>query len=80
MCILPSLTYGCQTWTLNEKIINRLKVTQNAIERSMLDIKKTDHCYTQTIKEKRRGNTDVVRYVKRQKWGWVGHIARMNDN
>jgi len=40
MCVIPSLTYGCQTWSLTEKHINKLKTIQNAMERTVSNIKK----------------------------------------
>ena len=32
-CILPVLTYGCDTWTLIAKVIQKLKVIQRSMER-----------------------------------------------
>jgi hypothetical protein len=80
MCIVPSLTYGCQTWTLTSKIIKKLETTQNSIERSILNFKKKDRKKLKTIKSLLKENTDVVKYVRRQKWRWAGHVARMKDD
>ncbi|GFS28002.1 endonuclease-reverse transcriptase [Elysia marginata] len=38
-CILPTMTYGCQTWSLTKIIGNKLKVAQRAMERKILGIK-----------------------------------------
>lgn len=40
MCIIPTLAYGSQTWTLTSKIENKLRVAQNSIERSITNTKK----------------------------------------
>ncbi len=32
------------------------------------------------IKQKLKNNVDMVRCVRRQKWGWMGNIARMRDD
>ena len=37
-CVLPALTYGCETWTSTTKLHQKLLVTQRALERSMLSI------------------------------------------
>ncbi len=39
MCVLQTLTYGSETWTLDKKTIDKIRTTQNAIERSILNIK-----------------------------------------
>lgn len=39
-CIVPTLSYGSQSWTITKKIEKRLQTTQNAIERSMLNYQK----------------------------------------
>ncbi|CAH2099135.1 unnamed protein product [Euphydryas editha] len=39
ICILPCLTYGCQTWVLTHKIEHKLGVCQRGMERSMLGLR-----------------------------------------
>ena len=41
-CILPILTYGCQTWALTNAHLNKLKVCQRSMERSMVGVKRKD--------------------------------------
>jgi len=41
-CVLPVLTYGCETWTLNAKMTQKLQVAQRGMERCMLGITKRD--------------------------------------
>ena len=41
-CILPTMTYGCQTWSLNKQMTNKLRTAQRAMERKMLDLKLKD--------------------------------------
>ena len=38
-CILPTMTYGCETWSLNIQTTNKLRTAQIAMERKMLDLK-----------------------------------------
>ena len=48
--VLPVLTYGTKTWALNKNIINRLQVTQRAMERRILNINLQDRI-TNTVKD-----------------------------
>ncbi len=79
-CILPTLTYGCQVWSLTQKHRRRLKCTQNALERSMLKIKRKDEIRNKTIKSKLKYSLNVIRKIKRVKWKWAGHLARIEDS
>jgi hypothetical protein len=78
-CILPVLTYGCETWTLNATITNKLATTQRSMERSMLGITKRDRKRNTWIRNKTKV-TDIIQRVKSLKWQWAGHIARRTDN
>ena len=40
--VLPVLTNGCETWTLNTKAAQKLKFTQRSMERQMLNISLRD--------------------------------------
>ena len=77
-CVLPTLTYGCQTWSLTQKIKNRIDTTQNAMERSLLNIKRRDKVKQKIIKGKLKYNLEFARRIKRLKWDWAGHVARAN--
>ncbi|CAH2096957.1 unnamed protein product [Euphydryas editha] len=50
MCILPCLTYGCQTWALTENLMNKINVCQNGIERSVIGVKRMDKIRLEEIK------------------------------
>ena len=67
MCMIPNLTYGCQTWTLTNRNLNKIRVTQNAMEPSMLNINKRDQIRVSTMKHKLKENVDAVRYIRRMK-------------
>ena len=40
--ILPSLIYGCETWTNSTEVKRKLQITQRAMERQILNITKRD--------------------------------------
>ena len=78
-CILPTMTYGCQTWSLNKQMTNKLRTAQIAMERKMLDLKLKDKIPCSEIR-KRTQIIDIIEYTLKQKWKWAGHIARLKDN
>ena len=49
------------------------------MERAMLGITMRDRHESIWIRAE-TGVKDIVQVVKKQKWRWVGHLARMNDN
>ena len=51
-CILPTMTYGCQTWSLNKQTTNKLRTAQRAMERKMLDLKLKDKIPCSEIRKK----------------------------
>lgn len=77
-CVLPTLTYGCQTWTYNTKIKNRLVACQKAMERSILKIRRIQKIKSEKIRRKTKV-IDALQHALKQKWQWAGHIARFTD-
>lgn len=77
-CILPSLVYGCQTWTFTNNIKNKITTTQRAMERSMLKFKKLDKIRSEVIRKKTQV-TDARQHALKLKWQWAGHITRYKD-
>ena len=77
-CVLPTMTYGCQTWSLNKQMTNKQRTAQRAMERKMLDLKLQDKIPYSEIRK--RTKIIDVEYTLKQKWKWAGHIARMKDN
>ena len=78
-CVLPSLTYGAETWTLSSKAIQRLQTTQRSMERCMLGITRRDRKRITWIRSQTKV-FDVIERIKHLKWQWAGHIARRQDN
>ena len=42
LCVLPAMTYGCETWTLNNRLHQKLQTSQRSMERYMLGITRRD--------------------------------------
>ena len=36
---MPTITYDCQTWSINKQLTNKLRTAQRAMERKMLNLK-----------------------------------------
>ena len=77
-CILPAITYGSETWTLNKDMERKLKTTQRSMERMMLGYTRRDRKRNIWIREQTRVK-DVLTTVKGIKWRWAGHLGRMTD-
>ncbi len=50
-CVLPSMTYAAETWTLITKIERKIAAAQHSMERSMLNITYKDHKINSWIRE-----------------------------
>ena len=78
-CILPVFTYGAETMTLTKASVNKLSVTQRAMERAMLGISLRDRVRNQVIRARSKVK-DVAEVVLALKWRWVGHVARDDED
>ncbi|CAH2103972.1 unnamed protein product [Euphydryas editha] len=77
-CLLPCLLYGCQTWIFTNKIKQKIKCSQTAMERSMLKIRRIHKIRNENIRQKTK-LTDALRHALSLKWRWAGHISRYSD-
>lgn len=78
-CVLPSMTYGCETWSTTKFLESNLISAQRAMERQMLHISLRDRIRSTTIRSQ-TGVDDILNKIKKSKWRWAGHVARMKDN
>ena len=78
-CVLPTMTYGAETWTMTKNLEKKLQTAQRAMERSMLHISIRDKIRCSIIRQK-TGVKDIIVKIKEAKWRWAGHVARMRDN
>ncbi|CAH2097985.1 unnamed protein product [Euphydryas editha] len=74
-CILPCLTYGCETWALTNSLRDKLAKCQRAMERSIVGTKRRDRVRNTDIRMKTK-LTDILLRVDQQKWRWTGHMMR----
>lgn len=78
-CVLPVLTYGSETLTLTQKTVNKIRITQRAMERSMLGVTLRDKIRNEELRRKTK-ITDAIERITHLKWNWAGHVARIPDN
>ena len=78
-CVLPTMTYGAETWSTTKETEQKLLVAQRAMERRMLNITIRDKQKNTTIRNKTKVK-DIIEKIKEMKWRWAGHIARQKDN
>lgn len=74
-CILPAITYGCETWALTKLHREKLARCQRSMERSMLGLKLKDKVRNADIRHKTK-LTDILVRIDQLKWRWTGHMLR----
>ncbi|GBP24561.1 Putative uncharacterized transposon-derived protein F52C9.6 [Eumeta japonica] len=72
-CILPCITYGCETWALTKQHRDKLARCQRGMERSMLGLKLLDKERSIDIRKKTKV-TDILSRIDQLKWRWAGHM------
>ena len=77
-CILPSMTYASETWSLTTKMERKLAAAQHNMERSMLNITYKDRKTNKWIREQTKVK-DIMKVIKQRKWKWAGHVSRRRD-
>ena len=75
-CVLPAMTYGCQTRSLTKAFVKKLETSLRTTERQLLTVKLKDRICNTIIRLQTRV-TDIVQYVTNAKWKWAGHIVQM---
>jgi Reverse transcriptase (RNA-dependent DNA polymerase) len=78
-CVLAAMTYGSQTWAITKRMQERLRITQRSMERAMVGTTRRDR-KTNVWLRQQTGVQDIVCKIKKLKWQWAGHIARIQDN
>ena len=78
-CVLPCLTYGCQTCNLTRVQKKRLHVCQRKMEQKILGISLRDRIPNTRIKALAKTD-DMARRTEILKWKWGGHVARLQSS
>ena len=72
MVSVVQMTCGCQTWSLNKQLTNKLRTAQRAMKRKMLDLKRQDKVPRSEIRKRtnpadiiKSGNRPMIQQVRR---------------
>ena len=77
--VLPSLLYGCETWTVYARHAKKLNSFHMRCLRSILRIKWEDKVPDTEVLEKAKAES-VFSLLKRAQLRWAGHVFRMEDS
>lgn len=77
-CLLPCLTYTCQTWLFIVQNLECIKVCQRDLESSYVGLKIKYRIKNSTIRNKTKAKYAAQR-ILHLKWKWAGHIQRVPD-
>ena len=77
-CIIPTMTYATETWSLTKAQATQLQTAQQQMESKMLGIRLKDRKTNLWIRQWTRVK-EVVAESKRMKWRWAGHVIRQSD-
>jgi hypothetical protein len=81
--IRPVVTYGCEAWTLTNRDEQYLRISERRILRKIFGLLQNEdgsrrmrinHELNELIE-----NADILRFIKRRRIAWLGHVMRMDE-
>ena len=78
-CVIPSMTYGSETWVLSKTLLKKLASSQSKMERRILGITWKDKKTNIWVRNQTKC-MGINQRIKSLKWKWAGHVARRDDN
>ena len=72
-CVLPTMTYGWQTWSLSKALVKKLEICKRVMKRKMVNVK-LKRRIKNTINRQRTRVIDIVEHVTNMKWKWVARL------
>jgi hypothetical protein len=81
--ILPVVTHGCETWTMNEVEEEKLRIFERKVLRKIFgSIQRENGVWTIRTNEEvynLYGKEDIIKFIKSQRLRWWGHTHWMED-
>lgn len=74
--IFSILLYGVEAWTLTQTMCKRLEAFEMWVYRRILKISWRDKIKNETVLQRMKKGTEVLKTVKRRKLQYLGHIMR----
>ncbi|KAJ4448531.1 hypothetical protein ANN_10549 [Periplaneta americana] len=83
--ILSVVLYGCETWTLTLREVQRLRVFENKVLRKISGAKRDEvrgewRKLHNTELHALYSSPDIIRNIKSRRLRWAGHVARMGES
>ena len=77
-CVIPILTYGCESWSVKQTMEKKIIATENKWLRRILRIGYKEHITNEEIR-KRTQQKNIIEVIRKRRMKWAGHILRMNE-
>jgi ribosomal 50S subunit-associated protein YjgA (DUF615 family) len=74
------LLYGCETWTLTQKLEEKLNIFVRKLYRIMLNVKQAEAHMTNEELYKRAGQQPIAEEIRKRQLSFIGHILRMKPD
>jgi hypothetical protein len=82
--ILPTVLYGCETWSLILREEHRLRVVENRVLRRIFGPKRDEvtgewrRLHNEELNDL-YSSPNTIRVIKSRRMRWAGHVARMGE-
>ena len=76
-CVIPVLTYGCESWKSSVTIDKKLVAFENKCLRKLLNVRWTDFRSNASIRQETKQKY-VSDFVRMRRWNYIGHVLRMD--
>ena len=74
--IMSVFTYGCETWTINKEMENKINAFEMWIFRKIANVKWSDRVTNEDVCLKLNMERSLLETIKRRKLSYFGHIKR----
>lgn len=77
-CVVPSILYGCEIWSLRAQEQHKLAVVQRRMERSMLGLSLLDRVSNEMVRRV-TALPDILDMAWSRKLKWASKLARLEE-
>ena len=66
--VIPTLTYGCESWVLKEREKSMLQATEMKVLRKIAGVTRQDHVRNETVRERLKLEPVLKKVERREYW------------